>query len=250
METAEVGLTVILKQLQDHLAPRLDSYEQMLYHYLFRHSFLEGHREVEVGIRSTRARVGMGIGKAGSPPSQARIAEKLRSLEKKGCVRILERSRTGTRLEVLLPHEIPGVVPEESASLSPADLEALDFFNDPALRPALVRREQGRCFYCLRRIAESSFTVDHVTAQADLAGGHSYRNVVACCFDCNSRKREGDVLGFLRELYREGLLGTNEHARRREAVDELRAGRLVPSVEPANPAMKLAIVSGARSLLP
>jgi len=250
METAELELTVILKQLQDHLAPRLDSYEQMLYHYLFRYSFLEGHREVEVGIRSTRARVGLGIGKSGSPPSQARIAEKLRSLENKGCIRIVGRSRTGTRLEVILPHEIPGVVPVEPTPISPADMEAFDFFNDPALRPALLKREQSRCFYCLRRIAESSFTVDHVTAQAATTGGHSYRNVVACCFDCNSRKRDGDVLGFLRDLYREGLLGTEEHTRRREAVDELRAGRLVPSVEPANPAMKLTVASGARSLLP
>jgi hypothetical protein len=61
---------------------------------------------------------------------------------------------------------------------------------------------------------------------------------VACCFDCNSRKQNGDALGFLRDLYRDGLLGPEEHARRRQAVEDLRAGRLLPSVKPANPGIQ------------
>jgi hypothetical protein len=54
------------------------------------------------------------MGKEVSPPSQRVISSKLRTLERKGCIKILERSVQGTALEVLLPHEIPGIIVDTS----------------------------------------------------------------------------------------------------------------------------------------
>ena len=222
-------MKVVFTEIQDNLAPRLDSYEQMLYHYLFRHSRLEGQREITVGVRTIQTRVGLGIGKAGSPPSQAQIAEKLRSLEKKGCVRILERSREGTRVEVLVPREIPGLI-EEARHTSLPDLDTLDFFNSPELRLAILEREKARCFYCRKSIERTNFTLDHVSPQSGPTQNHTYKNVVACCFECNSRKQAKDAQDFLRQLYREGLLSAEEHQHRVEVLNALVSGKLVPDL--------------------
>ena len=42
------------KQFQDHLAPKLDTYEQVLYLYVVRHSRLEGRDEAVIGFKSAR----------------------------------------------------------------------------------------------------------------------------------------------------------------------------------------------------
>lgn len=175
-------------QVQDFLVPRLDCYEQMIYHYLFRHTRLDGKQGITIGTRTIQSKIGFGMGKDGSPPSQRVISDKLRTLERKGCIKIVERSAKGTALEVLLPHEIPGVV-VDSAQPSPADIEALDFFNDPQRRLALLRREAGRCFWCLRKITESNYSLDHVNPRSGPVADHSYRNLVACCWECNSSKQ-------------------------------------------------------------
>ena len=43
-----------LKDFQDHLAPRLDTYEQAIYLYLFRHTRLVGRDDAVVGFKSAR----------------------------------------------------------------------------------------------------------------------------------------------------------------------------------------------------
>ena len=218
----------LLIEIQDHLAPRLDSYEQMLYHYLFRHTHLEGRASALVGIRTIQARAGMGIGQTGSLPSQQTIAEKLRSLERKGCIEILSRSSQGTEVRVFLPKEINGVVPESHAE-APPPLESLDFFNTPELRLAILQREGKKCFYCLRSITEQNYTVDHVRAQAN-GGAHGYMNVVACCFECNSRKQHKDSKTFILQNYRNGLLTVEEHAERLEMLERVTSGLSKPNI--------------------
>jgi hypothetical protein len=222
-------MKALFAEIQDYLAPRLDSYEQMLYHYLFRHSRLEGQREVTVGVRTLQTRVGLGIGKAGSPPSQSKITEKLRSLERKGCIRILERSRVGTRVEVLIPREVLGLI-EEARNVALHDLDSLDFFNNPELRLAIFEREKGRCFYCMKVIERTNFTLDHVMPQSGVVQNHSYKNVAGCCFECNSRKQAKDAQDFLRQIYREGLLTTEEHRARVDSLQALMSGKLIPDL--------------------
>jgi len=51
----------------DHLAPKLDTYEQAIYLYVFRHSRLLGLEEVTIGFKSARHRLATGIGENGKP---------------------------------------------------------------------------------------------------------------------------------------------------------------------------------------
>lgn len=218
----------MLIEVQDFLAPKLDSYEQMLYHYLLRHTHVEGRSSTTVGTRTLQTRAGLGVGQAGSSPSQKVVVKKLRSLEEKGCVEILSKSRKGTEIRVRLPREIPGI----SADLGQTPemtLEELDFFNTTELRPCILEREGHRCFYCLRRLTDDAHTIDHVVPQAE-GGDHSYTNVVACCFECNSRKQNTNGARFVLENYREGLLTAEERLQRATAIENLRSGQLKPDV--------------------
>jgi hypothetical protein len=225
-----VDIRKVVEQVQDFLAPRLDCYEQMIYHYLFRHTRLDGKQRITVGTRTIQASVGAGMGKEGSPPSQRVISAKLRTLARKGCIKILERSAQGTTLEVLLPREIPGVV-VDAPQLSQEDIETLDFFNDPQRRLALFRREDGRCFWCLRGITEANYSLDHVSPRSGPIEDHTFRNLVACCWECNSRKQATGAEEFLRRLYRDGLLSADDHRERMEALEALKSGRLVPVLD-------------------
>ncbi len=38
----------ILIQIQDYLVPKLDSYEQAIYHYVFRHTYLINKKQIFV----------------------------------------------------------------------------------------------------------------------------------------------------------------------------------------------------------
>jgi hypothetical protein len=225
-----VDIRKMVEQVQDFLAPRLDCYEQMIYHYLFRHTRLHGKQRITVGTRTIQGSIGAGMGKEGSPPSQRVISDKLRTLERKGCIKILERSAQGTALEVLLPDEIPGIVVDRP-QLPQEDIDTLDFFNDPQRRLAILRRENGRCFWCLRGITEANYSLDHVSPRSGPQEDHTYRNLVACCWECNSRKQATGAEEFLRRLYREGLLSADDHRERVEAIEALRSGRLVPVLD-------------------
>ncbi len=225
-----IDIRKVLQQVQDFLVPRLDCYEQMIYHYLFRHTRLDGKPGTTLGTRAIQSKIGGGMGKQGRPPSQRVISDKLRTLERKGCIKILGRSAKGTALEVLLPHEIPGVV-LDTPQLSQEDIDTLDFFNDPQRRLAILRREGGRCFWCLRKITESNYSLDHVSPRSGPVEDHTFRNVVACCWECNSSKQTTGADEFLRRLYRDGLLSADDHRSRIEALEALSAGKRVPEID-------------------
>ena len=53
-------------------------------------------------------------------------------------------------------------------------------------RQSLMARDQHTCQYCGKK--SKHLTVDHVIPR-ERGGGHDWDNVVACCADCNSRKR-------------------------------------------------------------
>ena len=98
-------------QYQDHLASRLDVYEQAIYLYIAHHTIVEGKAEEIIGFKSARKKLAFRIGKAGTAPSERIIYEKLRTLESKGCLKILSSERSGTRVRILVPTEIPGLLP-------------------------------------------------------------------------------------------------------------------------------------------
>jgi 5-methylcytosine-specific restriction endonuclease McrA len=212
-----------LKQFQDHLAPRLDTYEQVIYLYVVRNSRLEGREEAVIGFKS--ARKSMGIGKAGGPMSEHVCHEKLRSLEEKKCLKLLGTERAGTRLRVFLPDEIAGVIPGPTPDAM-ISIEEMDFFNVAKNRLLILAREGGRCFYCLRSIESDNHVIEHVVSRP--TGSNGYRNVVAACRQCNNRKGSMSAEDWLRTLYRESLLSANEFEGRVSHLERLRAGELAP----------------------
>ena len=133
---------LVLAEFVDHLAPRLDTYEQAIYLYALRHSRLEGQDEIVIGFKSARRRLAMGIGEKGKPMAERTCYDKLRSLQEKGCLRILGTERDGTRLRVNLPSEMDGLIPPQVVAQE-LGLEAMDFFTVAANRAAILRREGG-----------------------------------------------------------------------------------------------------------
>jgi hypothetical protein len=212
---------------QDHLAPKLDTYEQAIYLYVFRHSRLIGLDEIVIGFKSARKKLPFGVGTRGSAPSEGTVYEKVRSLEEKGCIKIISSERTGTRIRLFLPNEIPGLVPLAQAEQA-LDLEAVDFFDVPEHRQAILQREQHKCFYCLRTIDAHSYVIEHVVSRPE--GDNSYRNLVAACRQCNNRKGASAAEEFLRMLYREALLESGEFEQRIAALHSLRLGDLKPVI--------------------
>ena len=101
---------LVLEQFHDYLAPKLDTYEQAIYLYVLRHSRLQGLDEVVVGFKSARRRIAMGIGEKGKPMAERTCYDRLRSLQAKGCLRVVASEQNGTRLQLRLPSEIEGLI--------------------------------------------------------------------------------------------------------------------------------------------
>jgi 5-methylcytosine-specific restriction endonuclease McrA len=153
-------------------------------------------------------------------------------------LRLVERSRTGHLVEVLLPEEIRACSPRRDArpgrtrsryyaylssgspvgrkQASTLNLEGVDFLRTRALRQSIHTPERGRCFYCLRRLTQAEKCLDHVVPRAR-SGPNSYRNLVSSCVQCNS-------------LYRERTLTAAELKARLRALDALAAGKLPPPI--------------------
>jgi HNH endonuclease len=150
-----------------------------------------------------------------------------------GALRLVECAKSGHVVHVRLPEEIRGVHVSKIAAparIVPAEkLEGTDFLQTAALRRAIHEREGGRCFYCLRRTARRNRCLDHVVPRAKL-GRNSYRNLVSCCADCNSKKADRAAEEHLRWLFRERRLDADELRRRLRALDDLAAGKLKPPV--------------------
>jgi 5-methylcytosine-specific restriction endonuclease McrA len=154
-------------------------------------------------------------------------------------LRLVQQTSLGQIVEVLLPEEVPGALSDsgkDARRSRSVPIEDLDFFRTPALREAIHAREHATCFYCLRRVNVAARCLDHVVAQAR-AGGNSYRNVVSCCLECNSRKGQTPAAEFLRWLYRQGRLSSRDLTARLRALRALAAGKLRPSVPDSGSAL-------------
>lgn len=222
-----MDLKEFFREFQDYLAPKLDTYEQAIYLYLFRHTRLEGKAECVVGMRSARRQIAFGVGEHGKAMSENSCYKRLRSLEDKGCLQILGSERSGTKVKLYLPSEIEGVIPLEPEDV-PLTLEEMDFFDVPENRAAIVGRESNKCFYCLRSISSSNYVIEHVVSRPK--GDNSYRNLVASCLSCNNKK--GDTLAedFLRVLYRSGYLTEVDFEQRLLSLQMLKDGELKPDI--------------------
>jgi 5-methylcytosine-specific restriction endonuclease McrA len=215
-------------QFQDYLAPKLDTYEQAIYLYIFRHSRFLGEGEAVIGLKSARARMALGIGEAGKPMSESSAYLRIKSLQDKRCITIVQTEHKGTRIRLHTPNEIEGIVPHGPATPEDIDIEQIDFFSDQQNRLAILRREDFRCFYTLKKIDENSFVLDHVVSRP--GGNNGYRNIVAASREANNRKGALLADDFVRELFRDGFLSEKEFAGRLEALEKLRTGQLKPVI--------------------
>ena len=211
------------KQLEDILVPRLrlTVIERAVYSHLVRHSRLEGRHRLRFSI----AWLARGTRLSATP---ARFA--VRRLAEKGILRIVERSKAGHVVEVLLPAEVR-LGPRVPLDPSATNIETADFFLSRELRQAIYLRDGGRCFYCLRALPRRLQTLDHVVPRA-VHGRNGYRNLVSCCVECNSEKGERLGEDFLRHLFRHGRLSTTELSNRLRALHAVTRGRRKPVLAP------------------
>lgn len=216
--SGSIDLAQVYRDVEDRLVPGLglSMSERAVYYHLLRHSLVEGRGVAHLSKRA----LCRGIGCAFMTAHRS-----LRTLEQKGCLRIRERGRSGHTIEVLAPSEVPGC----ARVAANAELKAADCFRSERLRSAILRREQDACFYCLRQLCAATAVFDHAVPLA-AGGGNSCRNIVACCFECNSVKRDRPAEEFLRELYRSSRLSSAEFDERRAALEALQAGRLLPAL--------------------
>ena len=216
-------------QFEDVLAPRLGLTvkDRAVYCYLLRHSLVVGKVRLQFAVISLARTLGISVG----PVRQA-----VRRLDELGALRVLERNKTGHLVEMRLPEKIRairrgkngGFVAMGATRESPtATLETTDFLKTWALRKTIHDRERGACFYCLRRTPANVQCLDHVVPRVRF-GRNSYRNLVSCCIECNSRKCDRRAPDFLRTLYRQGRLTPAELTARLRALQALAAGKLRP----------------------
>jgi len=221
MKTKKLNAVQVCKQMEDLVIPQLhlDLVERAVYYHLLRHSQLEAKPRLRFSIywlaRSARV--------SGWVTRRA-----VRSLVAKGILRLYERNRHGHLVDVRLPAEVPALAAAVGAS-GKDNIEELDFLKTRPLREAIHRREGGHCFYCARRLSPKTRCLDHVVPQVR-GGGNSYRNLVSCCGECNSLKKDRGAEGFLRWLFRQGRIDSSELTARLRALKALAAGNLRPAL--------------------
>ena len=227
MPNKKLNAKLLWMQFEDVLAPRLGLTvkERAVYSYLLRHSLVVGKVRVQFAVISLARTLGVGVGAA---------RHAVRRLDELGALRVLKRShKTGHLVEMRQPERIRALrryYASQAVAEPPAStLEATDFWKTWALRRAIHDRERGDCFYCLRRTAANMRCLDHVVPRVRF-GRNSYRNLVSCCLECNSRKGDRAARDFLRTLYRLGRLTGAELDGRLRALKELAAGKLRPSL--------------------
>lgn len=224
-----MDLEVFIREFQDFLAPKLDTYEQAIYLYIFRHSRFLDKTEATFGFKSARSRMACGVGEKGKPMSETTAYLKLNSLQQKGAIEILRTEHTGRLIKLNLPSEISGLIPEPTP-VKELNLEEMDFFEVPENRQMIFERENRRCFYTLRPIDEKNFVIDHIVSRP--TGDNSYRNVVAASREANNRKGSMLAEDFLRKLFRDGFLNEIEFEDRLKTLSLIKAGEIRPKIVP------------------
>ena len=228
MKPKKLNPGLLWMQFEDVLAPRLglSVKERAVYSYLLRHSLVVGKLRLQFAVIALARTLRLSIGAT---------RQAVRRLDEMGALRVLERSKSGHLAEMRVPEKIRAIRPGKNGALEdtgqpPAStLETTDFLKSWALRKAIHDRERGACFYCLRRTPANVQCLDHVVPRVRF-GRNSFRNLVSCCIECNTRKGDRPAPDFLRTLYRQGRLTPAELDTRLRALKDLAAGKLRPSL--------------------
>ncbi|MBN2589237.1 MAG: HNH endonuclease [Sedimentisphaerales bacterium] len=208
-----------LKEIEDILIPyyQFDIYERGMYLYLFNKTRISGIEYATIPLSQ--------ISKA-LQCSDWQSRKTIRQLAKKGCIE-LEQTRDGHSVKVLLPADLDISRPE--GATVKANIDEIDFFKGREYVDALIKRENNSCFYCLSEISPKNCELDHVVSQLN-GGDNSFKNIVASCHKCNTKKQGADAENFLRDLYRKGMLSESEFEGRLTALRALRQGDIKPDL--------------------
>jgi hypothetical protein len=242
MLNKKLDAKLLWMQFEDVVAPRLGLTvkERAVYCYLLRHSLVVGKLRLQFAVMAMARTLGLAIGAA---------RQSVRRLDELGALRVLKRNKTGHLVEMRLPEKIRALRGGRNGALlstgavglgttralgaagepPAATLETTDFLKTWELRKAIHDRERGACFYCLRRTPAHVHCLDHVVPRVRF-GRNSYRNLVSCCLECNTRKGDRPAPDFLRTLYRKGRLTSAELDGRLRALKDLAAGKLRPQL--------------------
>lgn len=222
---AQCKAALLWRELEDDVVPalRLSPVDRAVYAHLLRHTLLEGKSHIRFSIAWLSR---------GANLSSGAVRPAVRRLAVRGALRLIQRSKSGHLVQVVSPQEIRCTcLPDMSAVRRgyrfAAGFEDADFSRRRLLRESIHFRERGLCFYCLRRVSRLGRSLDHVVPLAR-GGDNSYRNLVSCCTECNSRKGEISGKDFLRQLYREERLSSTDLTARLRTVDALAADKLRP----------------------
>ena len=218
----ENELVKTIKEIEDNLIPflDLDSYEKMLYYHIFRHTKLIGKDETLFVISTAPQKVGL---------TDFSARDRIRKLDKKGCIKIKETTRDGLIVELFLPNQIEGCIKENQYTETIIDIESIDFYKNSEYRHFILKRENFQCFYCFKKINPDNYVLDHVQSQVN-NGENSYRNIVASCHECNSKKIGKNGSDFVRELYRNGIITSSELEKKLDSLEKLKEGILKPEI--------------------
>lgn len=74
-----------------------------------------------------------------------------------------------------------------------------------AKKMRVYERDNGRCFWCERRMETWDATIDHIVPQAR-GGGHAYDNIVLACRPCNEDRGDKIAEVYLFERLMEDAL--------------------------------------------
>jgi 5-methylcytosine-specific restriction endonuclease McrA len=198
---------------------------RQIYH-LLRHSRFEGKTRLHFSVIWLARNLCL---------SQETVRKALRGLVRHRALLLVHRSKAGHVMDICLPEEVPAArvnsvqKPAGAASRDRGKLEEIDFMQTRELSRAIHAREGGVCFYCLRVMGPGMQGLDHVMPRSH-QGSNSYRNLVSCCMECNSRKGDRRAEDFLRLLYREGRLTGAELIRGLQSLKDLAAGKLRPEL--------------------
>lgn len=209
----------ILIDIEDLLVPHygFDIYQRGMYLYLLNKTRIRGLSVSTIPLAT--------ISKAlNCSDWQAR--KTIRQLAELKCIE-LEQTRNGHAVKVLLPDELEISVPIPIDTT--LNIEEIDFYEGRKYLFALIKRERNKCFFCLSDISVENCELDHVVSQLK-NGNNSYRNIVAACHKCNTRKQASEPDDFLRGLYRKGFLSESEIEERLSTIEALKNGDLKPEV--------------------
>ena len=204
-----------LKEIEDILIPhyQFDIYERGMYLYLLNQTKVCGLEYATIPLSKISEALGCSVWQS---------RKTIRQLAEKGCIE-LEQTRNGHSVKVFLPSDLNICTPKDDRI--ELNMEEIDFFKGREYVHSLIKREQGSCFYCLSEISPENCELDHVISQLN-GGDNRYKNIVATCHKCNTRKQSAGADDFLRGLYRKGMLSESEFEGRLSALEARKHGDL------------------------